>query len=241
MSSNKFSRFQHIERARGEKPTPDGQVKLQNGGRFESVAGPGETVPASVSVPEAHVERFKLHGQTPLALDHEPEQGQFFPRCIRCEATNGRFAQACTVCGADLQSPEQLADNARRGQEEAQAEAQLREQVAGLQQAHRDAEAERFADKQRYQEELAQAFEKERTFAGKLAPYFEPCLGLGLLRLIRHPLGRWMAVAGAIGLPLLLVRFGNEALRVVGLYLGVLVLVSFIPTWLLRRQTRHWW
>jgi len=241
MSSNKFSRFQHIERARGEKPNADGQVKLQNGGRFESVAGPGETAPSSVAVPEAHVERFKLHGQTPLALDHEPARGQLFPRCVRCEATNGRFAQACTTCGADLQSPEQLADNERRGREEAQAEARLREQVAGIQQAHRDAAAERFADRQRYEEQLALALEKERTFAGKLAPYFEPCLALGLLRLIRPPLARWMAVAWAIGLPLLLVRFGNPLLHQLGLYLGVLVVVSFIPTWLLRRQTRHWW
>jgi len=236
MSSNKFSRFQHIERARGEKPSPDGQVKLQNGGRFESVAGPGETAPASVAVPEAHVERFKLHGQTPLALDHEPAQAQFFPRCVRCETTNGRFAQACTTCGADLQSPEQLADNARRGREEAQAEAQLREQVAGIQQAHRDSTAERLADRRRYEEQLALAYEEERTFAGKLAPYFEPCLALGLLRHIRRPLVRWRAVASVIGLPLLLVLFGNAALRVVGLYLSVVVILSFIPTSLLRAK-----
>jgi hypothetical protein len=237
MSSNKFSRFQHIERARGEKPSPDGQVKLQNGGRFESVAGPGETAPASVAVPEAHVERFKLHGQTPLALDHEPAQAQFFPRCVRCEATNGRFAQACTTCGADLQSPEQLADNARRGQEEAQAEARMREQVTGIQQAHRDATAERLADRRRYEEQLAQAFVQERSFVNELGPLFEPCLALGLLRLIPNPLARWMALAWAIGLPILLVRFGNGALHVVGMYLSVVVTLSFIPTWLLR--TKH--
>ena len=241
MSSNKFSRFQHIERARGEKPNADGQVKLQNGGRFESVAGPGETAPSSVAVPEAHVERFKLHGQTPLALDHEPARGQFFPRCVRCEATNGRFAQACMTCGADLQSPEQLADNERRGREEAQAEARLREQVAGIQRAHRDAAAERLADRQRYEAELSLALEKERTFAGKLAPYFEPCLALGLLRHIRSPFARWRALTSAIALPILLVSFGNPLLHHIGLYLGVLVIVSFIPTWLLRRQTRHWW
>lgn len=240
--SSKFSRFQHIERARGEKPNPDGQVKLQNGGRFESVAGPGETVPASVAVPEAHVERFKLHGQTPLALDHEPAQGQFFPRCIRCETSNGRFAQACTTCGADLQSPEQLADNARRGLEQARAEARMREQVPDLQQAHRDAEAERLAEQQRYQEELAKAFAKERTLLSRIGPLFEPCLALGLLRLIPNPLTRWMTLAWVIGLPFLLVRFGNGFLRVVGLYLSVLVILSFIPPWMLVAKSggRRW-
>ena len=232
MSSNKFSRFMHLERSRGEKPGTDGQVPLQDGGRFESVAGPSGEAPASVSVPEAHVERFKLHGQTPLALD-APEQGQHFPRCVRCEAENGRFARECTTCGADLQSPEQLAYNEERARAQAQAEAQAREQMQVLQQARTQDEAERLAERQRYLEQMQRELEKDRSFASRLQPYFEPCLALGLLRLIRSPLARWMTLAWAIGLPILLVNFGNEFLRLIGLYLGVLVLVSFIPTSLL--------
>lgn len=225
MSSNKFSRFMHLERSRGEKPGNDGQVPLRDGGRFESVAGPSGEAPASVSVPEAHVERFKLHGQTPLALD-APEQGQHFPRCVRCEAENGRFARECTTCGADLQSPEQLAYNEERARTQAQAEAQAREQV----QARTQDEAERLAEQQRYLEQLHRELVKDRSFISRLQPLFDPCLALGLLRHIRRPLARWMAAAGAIGLPILLVNFGNEFLRLIGLYLGVLVLVSFIPT-----------
>src|SRR5687768_3693348 len=111
MSSHKFSRFLHLERARGEKTPPEGQVRLQDGGRFESVVGPGGEAPSSVAVPEAHVERFKRHGETPLALNNEPAEVQHFPRCVRCETENGRFAANCTTCGADLQAPEQLAYN----------------------------------------------------------------------------------------------------------------------------------
>jgi hypothetical protein len=241
MSSNKFSRFLHLERARGEKNPPEGQVRLQDGGRFESVTGPTSEAPASVSVPEAHVERFKLHGQTPLALDAEPSVGQHFPRCVRCEAENGRFARECTTCGADLHSPEQLAYNAERARAREQAEAQTREQMQVLQQARQQDEAERLAERQRYVEELHRALEKDRSFLSRLQPLFDPSLGVGLLRLVPHPLARWMVLAWAIGLPVLLVRFGNEPLRVLGLYLGVLVLVSFIPTSMLTARRGGRW
>jgi hypothetical protein len=233
MSSNKFSRFLHLERSRGEKPHADGQVRLQDGGRFESVAGPSADAPDSVSVPEAHVERFKLHGQTPLALDDAPAGGQSFPRCVRCEAENGRFARECTTCGADLQSPEQLAYDAERSRAREQAEAQTREQMQVHQQARQQDEAAQMAERQRYVEELHRELEKDRSFVSRLQPLFDPCLALGLLRLIPQPVARWMTVAWAIGLPVLLVNFGNEPLRLIGLYLGVLVLVSFIPTSLL--------
>jgi hypothetical protein len=241
MSSNKFSRFLHLERSRGEKPQPDGQVRLQDGGRFESVAGPGTDVPASVSVPEAHVERFKLHGQTPLALDAEPAPGQHFPRCVRCEAENGRFARECTTCGADLQSPEQLAYDAERARAREQAEAQTREQVQVLQKAQKELTAEQLAEQQRYMEQLKLALEQDRSFLSRLQPLFDPCLALGLLRLIPQPRTRWMTAAWAIGLPILLVRFGNEAFRMLGFYLGVIVFVSFIPTALLTaRRSGRW-
>ncbi|HYO64485.1 MAG TPA: hypothetical protein VEU33_00275 [Archangium sp.] len=241
MSSNKFSRFLHLERSRGEKPGPEGQVRLQDGGRFESVTGPGTEAPASVSVPEAHVERFKLQGQTPLALDAEPTQGQSFPRCVRCEAENGRFVRECTRCGADLQSPEQLAYDAERARAREQAEAETREQMQVLRKAHQEATAEQLAEKQRYMEQLKLALEQERSFVSRLQPLFDPCLALGLLRLIPQSRARWMTAASAIGLPILLVRFGNAPLRMLGSYLGVLVLVCFIPTSLLTaRRSGRW-
>ncbi|HEX8823380.1 MAG TPA: hypothetical protein VF794_25865 [Archangium sp.] len=242
--SSKFSRFQHLERARGEKPTSEGQVKLQNGGRFESVAGPGETAPSSVAVPEAHVERFKLHGQTPLALDHEPTREQLFSRCIHCETDNGRFAQVCTTCGADLHSPEQLADNARRSRDQAQAEAQTREQMASVPQAAPQlSEAEKLARQQLAILQLTQSLEKERSVLGRLQPLLDPCLGVGLLRLIPDPRARWMTLAAVVGLPFLLTRLGSQPLRMVGIYLGMFLIVSFVPTslWAVKHRRRHWW
>ena len=230
--SSRFSRFLHLERARGEKPGADGQVRLQNGGRFESVVGPTEA-PASLSVPEAHVERFKLQGQTPLVLEAAPSEGQRFPRCVQCQTDNGRFARACTTCGADLQAPEQLAYDEELWRAREQAEVGNREQQAVHQKARQEAEAERLAEQQRYMERLREAIEKERSVFSELAPLFDPCLGVGLLRLIPHPGARWATLAGVIGLPVLLARFGNEGFRLLGLYLGVLVFLSFIPTSLL--------
>jgi hypothetical protein len=195
-----------------------------------------------VAVPEAHVERFKLHGQTPLALDHEPAGEQLSRRCIRCETENGRFSQACTTCGADLQSPEQLADNARRAREQAQAEAQVREQLTSAQREGLQlSEAQKLALQQLAILQLTKALEEERSVLGRFKPLFTPSLGVGLLRLIPHPLARWMTLAGALGLPFLFMRSGNGPLRLVGLYLGVFLVLSFIPTslWSMKHRRRH--
>jgi hypothetical protein len=238
--SSRFSRFLHLEHSRGEKPGSDGQVRLRDGGRFESVAGPVEA-PPTVAVPEAHVERFKRHGETPLALDAETTEAQRFPRCMRCETDNGRFATTCTGCGADLRTPEQRAYTEQLWREREQAEARNQEQAASLQSAHRQAEAEQLAERRRYVEELARAMEKDRSFLGRLQPLFTPCLGVGLLRLIPHPLARWSTLAWAIGLPILLVRFGNESLRELGFSLGAFVFVLFVPTSLWTAGRRRDW
>ncbi len=230
MSSNKFSRFMHLERARGEKTPPKGQVRLQDGNRFESVVGPGTEAPSSVSVPEAHVERFKRHGETPLSLNHEQAEVQHFPRCVRCETENGRFAKNCTTCGADLQSPEQLAYNQQRGREHAEADARMREQMQAAQKVQQESAFERRAEQRRYEAQLQLALEKDRSVLSRWQHLATPSIGAGLLRLIRNPLARWSALAWAIGLPFLFVRFGNEPVRLLGMYLGVLVFVLFVPT-----------
>lgn len=236
MSNDKFSRFMHLERSRGDKTPAGGQVKLQDGGRFESVAGPSTEAPTSVAVPEAHVERFKLHGQTPLALDDTSAPGQHFPRCVRCQTENGRFTQACTTCGADLQSPEQLAYDAERAR-------------AHQQDRLRQAEAQRQAEQQSYLQELNKALEADRSpaerFTRRLSDTLNvittPSLGVGLLRLIPHPLARWMTLTMNLALPVLLVRYGsNLRVQKLGLYWGMFVVVSFVPSWLFSRRYRGW-
>lgn len=230
MANDKHSRFMHLERSRGDKTPAGGQVKLRDGSRFESVAGPSNEAPASVAVPEAHVERFKLHGQTPLALDNTSAPGQHIPRCVRCQTENGRFARACTTCGADLQSPEQLAYDAERAHAHQQAEAQTREQMQVSQHARQEADAQQFAEKQRYLEQLHRALEEERSFVSRVGPLFTPSLGAGLLRLIPHPTARWMTLASSIALAVLLVHFGNAPLQKLGLYVGTFLCVVFVPT-----------
>jgi hypothetical protein len=211
--SSRFNRFLHIEHPRGEKEPADGAVSLRDGGRFESVAGPGEAgAPPSPAVPEAHLERFKQQGQTPLVMDDGPTTGQHFSRCIRCETENGRFAVVCTTCGADLRAPEQRAEDEKRGRERARAEEREREEMR-----------------------VRQAMQAERrTWPVEeeegIPSVFEPSLGRGLLRRIQNPTARWLSMGAAVGLPLLLTRAGRGPLWVLGMYLGVFVAASFVPS-----------
>ena len=210
---SRSSRFLHLEHTRGEAASPEGPVRLENGGRFEATTGPGEAPALTPAVPEAHVERFKLHGQTPFALDAPHAEGQHFARCLRCETENGRFSAVCATCGADLGTPEQLADNAERWRQRQEADARTRERMRAP------------------AEVPVPAVEETSSL-------FEPSLGAGLLRRLPHPLARWVSVVGAVGLALLLVRLGGKPVRVLGVYLGVLLAVGFVPTevWLRRRR-----
>ncbi len=71
-----------------------------------------------------------------------------------------------------------------------------------------------------------------------IPPVFEPSLGRGLLRRIQNPTARWLSVGAAVGLPLLLTRAGRGPLWVLGMYLGVFVAASFVPSafWMRRRR-----
>ncbi|ATB44176.1 hypothetical protein CYFUS_009658 [Cystobacter fuscus] len=217
--SSRFNRFLHIEHPRGEKESADGPVSLRDGGRFES---PGEAgALPSPAVPEAHLERFKQQGQTPLVMDDGPPSGQHFSRCIRCETENGRFAVVCTTCGADLRAPEQRAEDEKRGRERARAEEREREEMR----VRQTMPAER------------PTWHTEEEEEG-IPPVFEPSLGVGLLRRIQNPTARWLSVGGAVGLPLLLTRAGHGPLWALGMYLGVFVAASFVPSafWMMRRR-----
>jgi hypothetical protein len=209
--SSRFTRFLHIERSRGEKEPADGQVALRDGSRFESVAAPGEAS-SSPAVPEAHLERFKLQGQTPLAMDDEPTRGQRFSRCIRCETENGRFARECTTCGADLRAPEQQEDDEKRWRTREQAEERTREQIQSRQTEQ--------TGRPTWHAEPEQ----------EIPSLFAPSLGMGLLRRIQSPTARKLSVGGAVVLPFLLTRAGHGPLWVLGMYLGVFVAASFVPS-----------
>ena len=208
--SQRFSRFQNLERARERKAPEDSPVELRDGGRFESVEGP-VTTPPPPEVPEAHLERFRQQGQTPLAVDRE--EGQYFPRCIRCQTSNSRFTRMCVTCGADLHSAEQRADDEARGRVESEADERMK---AAMEQrsASREAPGE--------QEDAEEATHRE---------WFEPSLGLALLRRMPGSGVRWGVLGGVVaGAWLLATRAPSEGLRMVGVYLGVLVGASLVPS-----------
>ena len=239
--TSKFSRFLHIERARGERPAPEGKAGLQAGHRFESVKGPGEAAQAPVAVPEAHLNRFKA--EEPLALAEEPGPGVDFPRCARCEAENGRFNQHCHLCGADLHSPEQRAYTAKRQQDQQEAEARHRAEVEALSLARQQAEAERQQDADRYHQMLRQQLREEkprgtglRLFEGHMS------IGMGLLHLlIPHDRARWAALAACLATPMLLIRYGQGRVASVGWTLGVFMFMLFAPRWIWKNRRRRWW
>jgi len=211
--TSRFSRFMHLERSRGDKTDGEGQVELHDGGRFESVEGPRQQTSPEQGVPEAHLERFKLHGQTPLVLDAMPEEEQRFPRCIRCQTSNSRFTRDCVTCGADLQTPEQRAEDEARWRSEAQASAHMKASMMVEGTAARE------------EERLERSEDPESA-----ASMFEPSLGLGLVRRIQAPAARWMVLVGALGLPWLLTRAQAEPVRMLGVFVGVMICTSFVPS-----------
>jgi hypothetical protein len=229
--TSRLSRFLHLERSRAERPRVEEPSRLQNGGRFEAVAGPVEP-PATVTVPEAHLERFKRHGETPLALEEGPADARSFQRCFRCEAENGRFVQACGVCGADLGSPEQREYSEERWRAQAEQEARAREA--------RKAEEQRQQEAKRRQAEalfagMAEGLRREsRGRAWLPASDGTDSLGLRLLRLVPEGRMRQAVGVGCVAVPLLLMTFGEGLVHLGGYCLGLLSFVLFVPPWLWR-------
>jgi len=230
--TSKFSRFLHLERSRGERPKPEESSGLQSGGRFEALAQRGEA-PQGAEVPEAHLERFR--GEAPLALADAPQEAEHFPRCARCESENGRFVQACGVCGADLNTPQQREYNERLRQTR---QVQEREQEHALAERRRQVEAqqkEEFAERVQLMEKLRSDPWGDRR-GGTLLRGRSP--GMALLGLIPSGRMRWAVGVGLILLPLLVARLIPFRMRGLAGALGVLLLVLFLPPSWMRRGHR---
>lgn len=224
--TSKFSRFLHLERSRGERTAPAEPAQLQNGNRFEAVAGPQEA-PQSTSVPETHLERFR--GEAPLGLVDPVQPVEHFPRCGSCLAENGAFAKECGQCGADLTTPQQREYNERLRQSRQQQEAQHREAAAAFEQERKRLEAEREADAERYVQLMKKTLQQEQAGARWQAMAQHGSIGLYLLSLIPHPGVRWGVLTVAILVPLLMWRFGRGNTRLIAVVVGVLLLVLLLP------------
>lgn len=227
--TSKLSRFLHLERPRTGRPESETSSPLQSGARFESMEERKEA--QEVAVPEAHLERFRA--QAPVALADVPvEDVRRFPRCMLCESENGRFAQVCSMCGADLGTPQQLEFNERLWQERRKSltptHEDEREALAQLATRKREA-AELFA------RQLEQLRAEERRPLWVRAFSQHTTLGMALLSLIPHPLVRWLTFAGAVGLSVGLWRYGQGRTQWVGGGLFFLLLLMFLPPKALRR------
>jgi hypothetical protein len=224
--TSKFSRFLHLERSRGERTAPTEPTQLQNGSRFEAVAGPQEA-PQSASVPEAHLERFK--GEAPLGLVDPAQKAEHFPRCGSCQAENGAFAKECGQCGADLTTPQQRAYNEQLRQSRQQEEAQAREAAAAFEQERRRQEAEKQADAERYIRLLKEAREREQSGGWWRTVSQHGSIGQWLLSFIPHPAIRWVVFGAALLPPSLLYFFGEGMTELVGFFLLLFLLGLFLP------------
>jgi hypothetical protein len=99
--ANPLTRFLRLERPRdsqGDAP------KLANEHRFEAD-------------PEAEIQRLREERRRQFesgveTLEEHPD-AQPFARCAICEADNSKYALRCTNCGANLNTPEQRAFNAK--------------------------------------------------------------------------------------------------------------------------------
>ncbi|MFL5344596.1 MAG: hypothetical protein ACJ8AT_07375 [Hyalangium sp.] len=232
--TNKFSRFLNLERARGAPPKSEEQPQLQSGNRFETLAQRG-AAPQQAAVPETHLERFR--GEAPLALAEEPsseEEELRFPRCGSCESDNGRFSKECTVCGADLTTPQQRAYNERLWQARQQERAREREAAAALsQQKHAQ---ERQADQARYSV-LMQKLKREERSNGMGGLFFgEGSFGWKLLGLVPSMGVRIIILSLAVIVPVALVKYGRGQARSAGMIAGFIVLMLFLPG-----RSKRWW
>lgn len=254
-SSERFRRFEHLERPR--RDGPDGDERPSAAGRFEGVEAERREGPAP-GVPASSRERFAPPRERPPDLAAPAEEEQPFTRCLRCETDNSRFAAACTSCGADLRTEEQREFNAGLWAGRRKEREELERENAAIRASRAEAEAESARARRQAAEEMAREVgERERERLGGGGGWGDPWggrpphgadgpyggrgdptpVGIRLLRLIRSPLWRLLAIGGLV----LLVVLGLALARVnpVALVVVVSVLVGlFTPR---GRWRRRWW
>jgi len=224
--SNRLSRFLHLEKDRGERGKSEPTSRLQGPERFEERTERREL--PSMDVPEAHLERFKA--QPPVALEAPAEAAEKdapFPRCVVCESENGRYAQRCQLCGADLGTARQHEYNERHRRAWHEERQRRREALRTdtLQQlgAERREEAERHAvllEKLREEEHRASRWTR--------SPRHRALVPLLLGRIRSAPV-RWLAVAAWFGVALRLILDETGRTRLAGVFMVFAFIVLCVP------------
>lgn len=213
-------RFEFLERSR---PAPAGEEPPASlSRRFENLEERSTGRAAASTI--ATEARFDPSAPPAAAVD-----APLFVRCLDCGADNRPRAAACFNCEASLETAEQRSFNTRfwiREREEID-----RSVEEGRKQVRAEVEEKLLQARKRAQagasirEELESGAGEDETVLGR------PSLGLRLLRWIRDPRLRALALAGVIAAPLLLM-FGAKAdsgLQGFGILLALVIGVLFWP------------
>lgn len=227
-----LARFLRLERARTD--TEPEQPAAPR--RFDTLeeALPASQEPVAPPVPAGSLERFEPEPDPALSLE-PPSAEQPFVRCPHCGADSVRHARTCRVCEIRLDTDQVRAFNARLWEEMQAARDREAAEAAGRRHAE-DAEASaEAADRRRFAEELAASVgARERARLGREGPWLSAGPGWQLLRALPDARLRALAVAVALGVPLLLLLLGRRGglamlLGLVGLLLVVVLLVPRRP------------
>jgi hypothetical protein len=268
-------RFLHLERPRRPSDGAD-EAPAARATRFDALAGPSTS---TVSVhPEpfdsgrdaaSAQDRLRAAGaeskgarfrdpppSTGLELDLAPADEQPFRRCCRCEVDSGRFASACSNCGADLLSDEQRVFNERLWAERRREAADLERENAERHEAARRAEEEGARAQRAAAEALAREVgDRERRRlerdgwggAGTWSADDDAWtgrdvrpVGLRLLALIRAPRWRMAVIAALLALVLGAVVYAL-ARRQPGAIFVVALVVSILFSPQRPRWRRRFW
>jgi hypothetical protein len=261
MAQDRFRRFLHLERPRGERPAgPAGEPGPDRFGALERPGAPGDGDGAGEQAAGGHLDRFRPPPARDLDLGERPRTAQPFVRCCRCETDNSLYAVRCTTCQEPLDTDEQRAFNerlwaGRLAEREAEERAHAEREAALLEERQRAAEARRQAAELM----AAEVGERERrrlgadglgglddgprwgepTWGPPGAPgggwAGEVGIGVRLFRAIKDPRWRLAAIAAAVALPVLLFLVAPRVAMAAGL---ILLAVLVPPRY---RWRRRWW
>ncbi|HEY7724166.1 MAG TPA: hypothetical protein VH880_02440 [Anaeromyxobacteraceae bacterium] len=253
--SDRLRRFEHLERPR--RDGPDGDERPSAGERIQGVEAHGGPA-GGPAVPGEVRRRFEPpRPRLPEVADASGDE-QPFTRCQRCQTDSSRYAATCTTCGEDLRTPEQRAYNERLWAEhrrerdeidaanaERRAEAEKEEaEAAKVRRQAAEEMAREVGDQERDRLERdglgGQGWPRSRRGGpwGAPPPGFDPTpWGIRLLRLIRNPLWRVVAIGAVLAAVVGVLLLARNPLVLVLVVSVVLSLFTPRRTW----RRGPWW
>ncbi len=253
---DRLRRFERLERPR--KGGPDGDERSSTEERFDDLGArpPPRPAPDGAADPAPSAgDRFAPPRPRSPELEQRGEEEQPFLRCMRCETDSSRYASTCTTCGEELGTEAQQAYNQKLWAARRKEREELERENAGRREAQARAEVEVGEARRQAAAEMArQVGERERwriesrdPWGG--APPYDPDdpygaprdttpIGLRLLRAIRSPAWRLVAIGGVVLFAVLVVAFASRSPPLLIVLVSVLIGL-FAPR--RRLRGRLWW